>query len=195
MVDNTNQNYRYIGSIYGIPIYIKNMFKVGDKVKRINSPNCGLDIGDEFIIKLIEADLSYKGGYKVLADIGTGDRFHAIKNIILSAEQNKAEENKVEKYYKTLKDLPNLVKGAILVKEEGENSYKIKEDIWVVDNKEIQKYMETGSWNEADIIVENSPDWYERVYPVKSFKGAYYVVKSKLQEIMSKEQVNEDGNK
>ena len=65
----------------------------------------------------------------------------------------------MSKYYRTTKDNFLWKKGAILEKTKGENGYSPVEDLWDVgDNQD--EYI-------SSFIVENRPDWFERVYKNK----------------------------
>jgi len=70
------------------------------------------------------------------------------------------------KFYRCVKDNPLWVGGAI-ISDEGGNGYKPIEDIWwLVDGTHETEYL-------SRCYIENSPDWFERVYKSKLDKAAF----------------------
>ena len=99
----------------------------------------------------------------------------------------------MEKFYRLLKDIWCLKAGAILGTKDGSRGYFPISDVWNVEgNDAFTKSLESG-WCEKEGLVENSPEWFERVYKVSSLKGMAYVVKSKMHDILSKGVVD-DGS-
>ncbi len=89
-----------------------------------------------------------------------------------------------DKFYRVKKDTHVLVAGAIL-KKDG-SYYRAVDDIWNIEGSlELAKAIESG-WSEKEGVVENNPDWFERVYSVKSIKGMYYVAKDKMKDLLAK---------
>lgn len=100
----------------------------------------------------------------------------------------------MEKFYRVVKDTPVWLKGAIVRKGDDSDQYSAVNDIWnSEETPELTKYLDNRSITEMASVIENCPSWYERVYKVSSLKGMYYVVKDKMQDIMSKTAVNKDG--
>jgi hypothetical protein len=108
-------------------------------------------------------------------------------------EQPKQEIKKImDKFYRVKKDTYFWTAGAIL-KLNSNGKYEAVDDIWNVDGNEVfNKCMNSGICEKAE-LVENAPDWFERVYKVSSLRGMSYVIKDKMKELMSKTAVNSDG--
>lgn len=85
-----------------------------------------------------------------------------------------------EKYYRLLKDIPALYKGAIL-KQESTGNYRPVSDIWDT---------EAGSKSNASLAgatIEAASDWYERVYEVGGVLGkAVFTTKATAKEAFDK---------
>lgn len=79
----------------------------------------------------------------------------------------------MSKYYQVIKDHPLWEVGAILV-EDDDGNYKAIEDIWT---KELKGDKDSKNWTEGAILVENQPEWFMRVYPVKFLGKAKYLSK------------------
>jgi hypothetical protein len=62
------------------------------------------------------------------------------------------------KYYRVLKDNFLWEIGAILKENDLKNGYVPIEDIWDVTEFNCKEYISSR-------IIENNPDWFERVYP------------------------------
>jgi hypothetical protein len=99
----------------------------------------------------------------------------------------------MDKFYRVKKDTYLFTAGAILSNKENSTQYKATDDIWHVEgNETLRKFLDGAPAVAAD-VVENSPDWFERVYKVSSIRGMAYVVKSTMKDLMSKVAVNKDG--
>lgn len=87
------------------------------------------------------------------------------------------------KYYRALKTTTAWEKGAILQFDLNMNNgwYTLTCDLW--DTPAATKLREKqgssqGQIGESCVLVENSPEWYERVYPIGD-KKVKYVTKDK----------------
>lgn len=91
------------------------------------------------------------------------------------------------KYYRLLKDTPAWIKGAILYKYAGNPNYVAMSDMWETEAaaklsdayQTVEGARRGGNVGESAIIVENSPEWFERVYPTQDKKKIKYVTKDK----------------
>lgn len=88
------------------------------------------------------------------------------------------EKKMSKKYYRVLKDTPAWKQGAIV--ELDDNEYKAINDLW--DNVENLK----ETYYETVQIVENSPEFFERVYAMGKAQKMLFVTKEKAQEMASK---------
>jgi len=105
---------------------------------------------------------------------------------------NKEETKKMTtKTYRLKKDAATLLKGAILEKG-SDDVYRAIDDIWNVEGNEVFNKRTLSGIGYFSEIVENCPEWFERVYKVSSLKGMCYVVKDKMREILSSKVVPED---
>lgn len=86
------------------------------------------------------------------------------------------------KYYKVIKDHPLWIKDAIISnnKENNVNYFAIDE----IFCKDIPNLQNVENWYESKNLVENSPDFFERVYQVNNFKNIFYETKEKALEII-----------
>lgn len=66
-----------------------------------------------------------------------------------------------DQYYVVNKDTPAYMAGAILRRRAGYSSYSVISNIWNTDARDKSSSSGTDA-----TIVENSPDWYRRVYLV-----------------------------
>lgn len=83
------------------------------------------------------------------------------------------------KYYRVLKDTPLLRAGAIISDVETTRGYTAISDVW--DSIEGLE----GYW-EGVYLVENSPEWFERVYETSFLGKVAYHTKDKAREIAAK---------
>lgn len=89
------------------------------------------------------------------------------------------------KYYRVTQDNFLWEKGAIL-KHSAENDivssrggYSPENDIWDITEHNGTEYISAP-------IIENNPDWFERVYEVKGVSKVLYKTKSAAKEYLSK---------
>jgi len=174
------------------------MFKIGDRVKLVNYGEGGyLKDGDIGIVIEIgnywSSGCIYQSAF-VNFNINYQRVYLEEKYLILVDESNNQQEKTMDKFYRLLKDHLYWSKGAILQKD-SDGTYAPTSDIWNVesDNQVFIKFIESGIIKLSYDVVENCPEWFERVYKVSSFKGVAYVLKDKMKEIMSKMSVNADG--
>jgi hypothetical protein len=92
----------------------------------------------------------------------------------------KEKRRMTTKYYRTKQNLPDLEAGAIL-KLVGDDSYESISDLWDTDSRDKAITYDTCNlaWN--GVIVENSPEWFERIYEVGVLGKTKYLVKSAAQ--------------
>lgn len=75
-----------------------------------------------------------------------------------------------EKYYRLTKDSATHKKGAIFQKKEV--NYSAISDLW--DEESLKNGV---SWAECPAVIENSPEWYERVYELSLLGKTKYAIK------------------
>lgn len=89
------------------------------------------------------------------------------------------------KYYKVIKDHPMWEVGAILhnVDADGDpsDSYYPINDLWVKDIEGVNE-----RWCEGGKLVENQPEWFQRVYKVNVLKQAKYLAKEEARKAYDK---------
>lgn len=141
-------------------------FKVGDRVKVIDNSGAAsrLVLGSIWTITGVGSpNMVY------INHPSDGDwyeyRFELVNN----------KEDKMLKHYKVLKDTPQWFAGAILKELDG-GGYEAINDLWDTDAHDYKKD-EDNTYYESGFIVENSPDWYQRVYQVKALGAAKYLTK------------------
>lgn len=83
----------------------------------------------------------------------------------------------MSKFYRVKKDSFLWHKGAIL--EENGNGYKPINDIWDVTDHNRDEYISSQ-------IIENCPEYFERVYEASKFGKAVFVTKEKAREVAGK---------
>jgi hypothetical protein len=163
------------------------MFENGQQVKVIGrNYSAGANMVGKTVtlVRIYSATYSYDNYYGTLWEV----EYNGAKEYVYEADLQLINNNiTMEKIYRALKDTPQFTAGAILIKKEGDSSYKLTDDIWntETENETLKKYLCSGI-SFAPELVENSPEWYERVYSVKSIKGMYYVAKDKMKELLSK---------
>ncbi len=159
------------GTLIIITITKNTMFKVGDKVKVI-SDNCGhnIPIGTIITLKYYSSSAQFLNDYN--ASYVNQENIQLINN------------NMNDKFYRVKKDTYIWQAGAIL-KLNDSGKYSATDDIWNVEGNDVFNKKLADGVCEAREIVENAPDWFERVYSVKSFKGMYFVVKDKMKDLLS----------
>lgn len=79
----------------------------------------------------------------------------------------------MNKHYRVIKDHPLWEVGAILEKGDDGYNYKPISEIWTKDlvGEDIQDFAEGAS------LVENQPEWFERVYEISILGKAKYLSK------------------
>lgn len=89
----------------------------------------------------------------------------------------------MSKFYKVIKDHPIWEVGAIISTERGNNYYPI-DDIWTKTDARGNDFQDDNGdpFGEATNIVENQPEWFERVYKVKLLGAARYLSRAKAKE-------------
>ncbi len=87
-----------------------------------------------------------------------------------------------EKYYQVLKDTPAWKTGAIIEGRGGNNGYSAINAVYETEAAEGISYYETKQ------VVENSPEYFERVYRVAKDKKTVYTTKEAAQKIINDEQ-------
>lgn len=75
------------------------------------------------------------------------------------------------KCYRAKKDSFMWKKGAILIEE---NGYRPISDLWDMTEKNGTEYISSG-------IIENSPEWFERVYEISILGKMKYAIKEVAQ--------------
>lgn len=81
------------------------------------------------------------------------------------------------RYYKVIKDHPYWEVGAIIKGGDGDN-YCPTDDLFLKDIDGLT----TGNYVE-DVVVENSPDFFERVYQVSVLKRVKYLSKADARKV------------
>lgn len=84
-----------------------------------------------------------------------------------------------DKFYRVVKDTPEWEVGAILKRVDDNRLYLPVNDLF-------NKYEETEI-GEYHTIVESTPDFFERVYPVDLLSKTVYKLKAEARELFSKE--------
>lgn len=91
----------------------------------------------------------------------------------------------MSKHYRIIKDHPLWDVGAILEKQD--EAYRAISDIWT---KELPSAEDHSNWTEGASLVENQPEWFERVYEISVLDKAKYLTKDaakKAHEMLYKE--------
>lgn len=96
-------------------------------------------------------------------------------------KSSKETKKMTTKYYRVKKDLPAWNAGAILKLDSCDNTYVSINDLW--DSTAVEK-VEDSVCEHAG-IVENSPEWFERVYEVGLLGKTKYLVKDAAQKAYS----------
>jgi len=77
------------------------------------------------------------------------------------------------KFYKVIKDHPMWEVGCIISnKTDGDSYYPVHGDMYLKDIKGV-----TERWHEGDDLVENQPEWFQRVYEVDVLGKVKYLAK------------------
>lgn len=76
------------------------------------------------------------------------------------------------RYYKVIKDHPLWINGAIISDNRQESdAYFPTNEIFC---KDVPNITNVENWNEGKGLVENSPEFFERVYKVENSKNIIY---------------------
>ena len=159
--------------------------KIGDKVRSLYHGQNGI---------IIEGPLyGYVGTVWKVSFEGRYPENCNESQLMLVAEPNKQQENKkMEKFYKVMQDTYLFKKGAVLSNKDNSSQFKATHDIWNVEGNDILNKFMSGEPGIASDIVENSPEWFQRVYSKKSLTGIYYVTKEKLRDLLESGKIGED---
>lgn len=86
------------------------------------------------------------------------------------------------RYYKVIKDHPLWITDAIISdnKQNNKNYFAIDE----IFCKDIPNLQNVENWYENKELVENSPEFFERVYEIKNSKNIFYTTKEKALEFI-----------
>lgn len=134
----------------------------------------------------VDTGLKYYSTYSGLQVVNSKmfDNLSSIKLMssdgpIISTKKNKNMSSDTGRFYKVIKETPAWDVGAI-IKHDGSDGYVALNDLF---NKEHtgRGYFESGT------IIENSPEWFERVYPVSLVTKTVYKAKAEAREMFSKE--------
>lgn len=85
------------------------------------------------------------------------------------------------KCYKVIKDHPLWEVGTIIVEKDG--NYYVA-DGFESHIKDIKGLSE--KWHEGGTLVENQPEWFQRVYPVNLLTKTVYKARDEAKELMAK---------
>lgn len=108
-----------------------------------------------------------------------------------SSSEKSVTLTKMEKFYRLKKSTATHEEGAVFVSIDGEN-YKPTDDVFSreTENKDLENAINNVSL--GTVIVENSPEWFERVYKRSSIKGAVFVTKKILKDLTAKLHIGEN---
>lgn len=147
------------------------------ELELIKSKVSGWDIGA--MQKLVDKHMqTYSGGFSnTWMGYAVSDWkprpyiWNGIDSLVKVDKSNK-KENKNMKYYRVIQDTPAWLKGAIL-KQDGE-TYEPISDLWNTDAHD-KKASDVIDYSEMDYIIENSPEWFERVHEVSVLGKMQYL--------------------
>lgn len=85
------------------------------------------------------------------------------------------------KFYKVIKDTFLWEEGAVLTNSASNgNGYMPIDDIFIKECAEnVGEYI-------SDDIIENNPEWFQRVYPVNLLSKTVYKIKEEAKELLAK---------
>lgn len=165
--------------------------------------------GDVAIVvgeKLSDAQQCYKGQEVILTKIYSTDySSNGYRGTLWEVDHKGTKQfafevdlqlinKKMEKFYQVMQDTYLFKKGAVLSNKDNSIQYKATHDIWNVEgNDALNKFM-AGEPSITAEVVENSPEWFNRVYSKRSITGIYYVTKEKLRELLASGKIGEDVN-
>lgn len=159
-------------------------FKTGDKVRLI-APNGGFEKGAHIGMEGAVSYIRPSDGQLYAACLDFGYIQRGIKSGYTAPDEYweliKVKETTMSKFYRVLKDTPVWEAGAILTKN-SDGDYEAISDLWNTDATDKHKDIII----ELDTIVENSPEWFERVYEVKVLGKAKYLAKEAAKEAHNK---------
>ncbi len=153
-------------------------FKVGDRVKRIDwsmFPDPWEEIGD--VGSVVEV-----GSINVKVELDKNGKISDTRLCRWEVLKEETNKSKMEKFYRVKKDLPTITAGAVL-KVDGDDAYVPVNDLY---NTDAVKQGKDPRFNVY--MVENAPEWFERVYPVSLLTKTVYKLKEEAKEFFSKEQ-------
>lgn len=90
----------------------------------------------------------------------------------------------MKKYYKAIKSSFLWEKGAILEPIQSGNGYAPISNIWDATENNNEEYV-------TSIIIENSPEWFQQVYPVNLLSKVVYKSKEQARAVFAKEYLGE----
>ena len=92
------------------------------------------------------------------------------------------------KYYRVKKDTYLWIEGAIISNKKDRDRYKARNDMFNVetDIKELRDCIENCSVPAC--VVENSPEWFERVYKYKEWDRTIYLNREKMKKKMEEDE-------
>ena len=85
----------------------------------------------------------------------------------------------MSKYYKVIKENFIWEVGAIITNENDSSGYEPVEEIYNVHPDAVDEYISSS-------VVENSPEYFQRVYKVDLVTRTVYEVKEKAKELLSR---------
>lgn len=153
--------------------------KVGDPVECFYDDNGD---GSEYVGRtgrITDTDGSARYPYRVsFADWATfGD--HELRKI-------KKEQQMSKKYYRVLKDTPLWSESAIIVQEQENGQwFSAIEDYWDTEGSEAMRKDGDTPYMDSR-IVENNPDFYERVYEMTTLGKMVFVTKEEAKKQAAK---------
>lgn len=117
---------------------------------------------------------------------------HIINNH--NSSSSSVKENgitKMEKFYRLKKSTATHEAGAVFVSVDG-GVYRPTDDVFSreTENKDLENAINNVAL--GTVIVENSPEWFERVYKRSSIKGAVFVTKKILKDLTAKLHIGAD---
>jgi hypothetical protein len=130
-------------------------FKVGDKVKII-SLSADVNQSKLGLTGTIVRDNHAGFGRYQLDTPGIEEWSFKDNNLQLIKEKNS-----MTKYYRVIKDHPAYELNAILTNEADGTAYSAISDVFVREITGVQP-----GWLEGAELVENQPEWFERIYPI-----------------------------
>lgn len=103
---------------------------------------------------------------------GASGWIYAPHQLRLVCKADKKKESMSKKYYRVIKDHPLWEVGAILEKQD--DGYALTDDFW---NKDFPGDHDFSGYTEDRYLVENQPEWFERVYEMSHLGKLVYLTK------------------